>query len=305
MIGPPMRGRHRRQRRCRSTPVVACLLLLAGAASGQEAGGSPAAPAAVVTPAAPAPVSPLEQEVEAAEDLSNAALQMDVFKFHNNLTQLPRLTARKPSLSLNVHNVSLEADGAAAGDVFAPILRGTVLLERLQRTEKYQHRVAIRLIGSLTVAAPMMHPAMYTFYLNSRDGSKLWINGALLIDNDGRHPAPVEKHGALYLTLGTHELRVEYFMDGQHPKKLELSFSAPGIKKRVVPTGVFAPPDQATQCYAACGVAHCYTGYREPICWGGDEPESIDDRPVGQIVDGVDQNAHYRYAGKDGVVKEL
>jgi hypothetical protein len=53
----------------------------------------------------------------------------------------------------------------------------------------------------------------YTFRLISDDGAQLWLDGGLLIDNDGTHgPAPMD--GALALQPGPHELRVLHFQDG-------------------------------------------------------------------------------------------
>jgi predicted phosphodiesterase len=49
-----------------------------------------------------------------------------------------------------------------------------------------------------------------TFFLNSDDGSKLYINGELVIDHDGDHSA-IKKTGQTILAAGKHKIRVEYF----------------------------------------------------------------------------------------------
>jgi hypothetical protein len=46
--------------------------------------------------------------------------------------------------------------------------------------------------------------------LRSDDGSRLWVDGRLVVDNDGAHP-PQEVGHLLRLTEGLHRLRVEYF----------------------------------------------------------------------------------------------
>jgi alpha-L-fucosidase len=51
---------------------------------------------------------------------------------------------------------------------------------------------------------------VYTFYLSSDDGSKLYIDGKLLIDNDGLHGMN-EKTVATGLGKGYHKLKVDYF----------------------------------------------------------------------------------------------
>jgi hypothetical protein len=50
----------------------------------------------------------------------------------------------------------------------------------------------------------------YTFYLNSDDGSFLWVDGVLLVDNGGLH-APQEYSGTTQLTAGYHEVEVKMF----------------------------------------------------------------------------------------------
>lgn len=50
----------------------------------------------------------------------------------------------------------------------------------------------------------------YTFYLQSDDGSKLYLNGKLIIDHDGDH-STIEKTGQAILQEGKHRIRIEYF----------------------------------------------------------------------------------------------
>jgi hypothetical protein len=49
-----------------------------------------------------------------------------------------------------------------------------------------------------------------TFYLSSDDGSRLYVDGVLVVDNDGLH-AVAEVEGTVTLSAGPHELYVEYF----------------------------------------------------------------------------------------------
>jgi len=53
-------------------------------------------------------------------------------------------------------------------------------------------------------------PGIYTFELNSDDGSQLYINGKLVIDNDGIH-ATVSKQGSIKLDMGIHPVEIHYF----------------------------------------------------------------------------------------------
>lgn len=67
----------------------------------------------------------------------------------------------------------------------------------------------------------------YTFKLNSDDGAKLYINGKLLIDNDGQH-APTAKEAAITLTAGEHDLSIDYFQGPRYQIALELYWKKPG-----------------------------------------------------------------------------
>ncbi len=51
---------------------------------------------------------------------------------------------------------------------------------------------------------------LQTFFINSDDGSKLYINDELIIDHDGDHSA-IKKTGQTILAAGKHKIRIEYF----------------------------------------------------------------------------------------------
>jgi hypothetical protein len=76
----------------------------------------------------------------------------------------------------------------------------------------------------------------YTFYTNSDDGSKLYIDGALVVDNDGLHVAQ-ERSGSLTLTAGKHLIVVTYF-EGTSSQALTVSFTGPGISKKQIPVNL-------------------------------------------------------------------
>ncbi|MDH7602730.1 MAG: PA14 domain-containing protein [Armatimonadota bacterium] len=69
----------------------------------------------------------------------------------------------------------------------------------------------------------------YTFYLSTDDGSRLWIDNQLIVDNWGHH-ALQERVGTIRLTRGEHEIRVDYYEDyGWAAAHLE--WSGPGIAR--------------------------------------------------------------------------
>jgi alpha-L-fucosidase len=67
---------------------------------------------------------------------------------------------------------------------------------------------------------------VYTFYLESDDGSNLMIDGREIINNDGLHPM-VEESGEVALAGGFHSISVYFFQRGGGDG-LNVSWSAPG-----------------------------------------------------------------------------
>ncbi len=78
----------------------------------------------------------------------------------------------------------------------------------------------------------------YTFYANSDDGSQLFINGKMVVDNDGGHSAR-ERSGSVYLSAGKHPIKVSYF-EGWGDNVLEVSYQGPGIEKQIIPASVLS-----------------------------------------------------------------
>ncbi|MCH7904747.1 MAG: alpha-L-fucosidase [Armatimonadetes bacterium] len=70
---------------------------------------------------------------------------------------------------------------------------------------------------------------IYTFSLTSDDGSRLYIDDKLIVDNDGLHGL-VTKQGMAPLAKGFHMIRVEYF-NATGALGLKLEMTGPEIKK--------------------------------------------------------------------------
>lgn len=73
----------------------------------------------------------------------------------------------------------------------------------------------------------------YTFFTNSDDGSKLYVNGTEIVDNDGDHGV-MERSGSLDLTKGKQLLRVEFF-NGGGGYHLDVKYKGPSIPKQIIP----------------------------------------------------------------------
>ena len=71
---------------------------------------------------------------------------------------------------------------------------------------------------------------VYEFILTTDDGSKLYIDGECLIENDGAH-GPIEKKVSKPLGKGKHDIRIEYF-EYDKGQSLVFRYSTPTIKQR-------------------------------------------------------------------------
>jgi mono/diheme cytochrome c family protein len=77
----------------------------------------------------------------------------------------------------------------------------------------------------------------WTFWTKSDDGSKLAIDGKVVVDNDGIH-APSEKEGKVTLTEGVHAIRVD-FIQGNGGHELAAYWQGPGVNRQPIPAKVF------------------------------------------------------------------
>lgn len=81
----------------------------------------------------------------------------------------------------------------------------------------------------------------YLFGTLSDDGSYLYLDGQLVVDNGGHH-GDVYKEGTVHLEEGFHDIRLLYFQDGGG-RKIELYWTPPGNVKAQVPVEQLFPPD--------------------------------------------------------------
>jgi alpha-L-rhamnosidase len=109
-----------------------------------------------------------------------------------------------------------------------PQRRGTIYEIGLDQIPFKQEKFGLVLQGSIDIAAT----GLYTFYVNSNDGSKLFIDGELVIDNDGPHGA-IEKEGKKVLTEGKHILKITYFQAGGG-FHLKAYLAGPGMEKEPI-----------------------------------------------------------------------
>lgn len=88
---------------------------------------------------------------------------------------------------------------------------------------------AIRYEGEFAVK----NEGVYAFELNSDDGSRLIIDGDVVVDNDGIH-APSSAGGSVHLEAGVHTIQVEYFQGPRYYIALQLFVTPPTTGAREV-----------------------------------------------------------------------
>jgi hypothetical protein len=77
----------------------------------------------------------------------------------------------------------------------------------------------------------------WTFYLTSDDGSRLYIDGDNIVDNDGYHGMQ-EKQGTIILSRGMHTIEVSFFQGGGGAG-LTLEWSSAERPKEIIPKEMF------------------------------------------------------------------
>ncbi len=95
-----------------------------------------------------------------------------------------------------------------------------------------QENYGIRYDGVINIKTP----GAYTFYTSSDDGSSLYIDGGLIVNNDGLHGSQ-EKSGNITLTSGVHTIRT-YFFQRTGGASLTVSYKGPNIAKAPIPDSI-------------------------------------------------------------------
>lgn len=106
-------------------------------------------------------------------------------------------------------------------------------LSRTQRDEYF----ALKFEGFIKVPAD----GIYTFYTDSDDGSRLYIDSVEVVQNDYSHPMK-EESGQIALEAGTYAFKLTFYQ-GMGGKGLAVGYQGPGIKKQPIPSKVLFHKD--------------------------------------------------------------
>ncbi len=116
-------------------------------------------------------------------------------------------------------------------DDFKPTAEGVIDRFRIDTRKRNDH-FGFRFKGVITI----IKPGKYTFYTRSDDGSFLWINDKLVVNNGGVHGVQ-ERSGTVELASGDHTIEVTMF-EVQGGEELHVDWSGPDIKKQAIPANV-------------------------------------------------------------------
>ena len=97
-------------------------------------------------------------------------------------------------------------------------------------------KVAAHCTGTINVP----QTATYTFYLTSDDGSKLYVDGALRVNNDGIHTMR-EQSASVSLSAGAHTVQVDYY-DVTGPAGLRLEIQGGSLSRAEIPASMWTSP---------------------------------------------------------------
>jgi PA14 domain len=145
-----------------------------------------------------------------------AGLLAEFFVFSGGLSTLPSLS----NLSPDIIRIDSQINYPATNNLWPGL------------DQRFAGNFASRHTGYLNLSIP----GEYLFYLASDDGSRLYIDSQLVIDNDGLH-SMTEKNAQVTLLAGIHTLEVDYFQNAGDAG-LVFSYSGPGISKCIVPIEV-------------------------------------------------------------------
>jgi alpha-L-fucosidase len=140
-------------------------------------------------------------------------------------------TLEKPTNGINF--VYFEGDWDSLPDFqnLKPISEGTLSNYNFTPRKEIE-RFGFEYTGYIKISTD----GVYMFYTSSDDGSRLYIGGELVVDNDGLH-GMLEKSGVVALAKGFHPIRVTFF-EKTGSDDLKVSYKGPGFDKQAIPDSV-------------------------------------------------------------------
>ena len=117
-------------------------------------------------------------------------------------------------------------------DKLKPVAQGKVFQFGLEKIDVPKNNFALQLESFIQIDKD----GQYEFSTSSNDGSKLYIDNKLVVDNDGEHGVR-QISVSLYLTEGRHSIRATYFQSGGS-KTLMVFYGSDEISYQPIPGSV-------------------------------------------------------------------
>jgi hypothetical protein len=124
--------------------------------------------------------------------------------FRDSWTKLPDFSSLKPEESGKLPNQLFDIGRRTRNEAFGFVFEGVLIVPE---------------------------DGTYTFYVDSDDGSRLWVAGKVAIEYDGIHGLGKEKSAAVTLTKGRVPIKLEYFQN-QFGLGLVVGWSGPGFGRK-------------------------------------------------------------------------
>ena len=139
--------------------------------------------------------------------LPTEGLRGQVYDLLHGMNYLPYFTTMQPLTTLYTKSLNIPRQNFSQGFPGLPNLTEWFAID-------YQGTIWISTFGE------------YRFQLTSDDGSKLYIDGVQVIDNDGVHTERT-REGAVHLKQGSHRIRISYFQGPRYELALVFSVARP------------------------------------------------------------------------------
>lgn len=153
----------------------------------------------------------------------SSGFQGDIYYLHHWTSHLPNLEKMKPKGTIYTHALNVPSQHFDQG--FPGVSN---------RFEWFAINYSTRFWIS--------KEGTYRFSLLADDAANLYIDDALVIDNDGQHPA-LKKEGTVHLNSGVHRMRVPYYQGPKWEVALVLMVQGPNESAlHVFNTEDFKPP---------------------------------------------------------------
>ena len=159
------------------------------------------------------------------EECGEAALLGQVYRLPPNTQKLPDFQSLAPVDTIYASTINIPKRRWSSGFPNVPDLFEWFAIE-------YTGAFTVRKAGN------------YTFRLVSDDGSRLFIDGQLIVNNDGVHPTQ-SRSGSVFLEKSLHTIALQYFQGPRFYIALQLFYTGEEGEEQIFPGSAFelrAPP---------------------------------------------------------------